>query len=404
VTRKRIAIVGGGPAGSSLALQLLRRGVEPGDLVIFDRARFPRPKLCGGALTYRGTELLRDLVGRPEEGATTDGLVFRSSLGRFEVRERGPQWLYDRAWLDDRLLDAVRAAGVEIRESCSITAVEPGHDAVAVRWATGAEPFEWVVGADGARSTVRRSAELPGGPLGLLVEGVYEAEAGADVDPSLLYFDFDPILRGIPGYAWIFPFPRPGSRGLYKVGVMDGRGATDGARLRAYTEELAARHGLRPAEEKIGGWPEHYYAARNRAHRPGLILVGEALGVDPLLGEGIAPSFESAGYAAGRLKKALDRGRRTIPFYEAGFAYSAPGWNLRFMGALADRLYGDHPFRWMRVLFEHRYMHALAGSGQHAYGELTGQSPGLILRYAWQALREGFPSKEPPTIATPPTR
>lgn len=51
VSEKKVAILGGGPAGSALALNLVRLGVDPGDLVILDKARFPRPKLCGGALT-----------------------------------------------------------------------------------------------------------------------------------------------------------------------------------------------------------------------------------------------------------------------------------------------------------------------------------------------------------------
>lgn len=55
MTKKDVIIVGGGPAGSSCAWQLRRRGV---DCLILDKAVFPRPKLCGGWIT---PELIADL-------------------------------------------------------------------------------------------------------------------------------------------------------------------------------------------------------------------------------------------------------------------------------------------------------------------------------------------------------
>ena len=84
--RKRFAIVGAGPAGTSTALHLLRQGVAPGDIVILDKARFPRPKLCGGAITYRGTVDLRTLGLAPTGGFETNGLSVYSPYGTLSMR------------------------------------------------------------------------------------------------------------------------------------------------------------------------------------------------------------------------------------------------------------------------------------------------------------------------------
>lgn len=393
----RIAIVGGGPAGSATALFLLRHGVAPEDVVILDKARFPRPKLCGGALTWRGTELLRALIGHLPGGSTTDGLEFRSALGAFYVRERGPQWLYDRAHLDERLLRAASDAGVEVREETAVKGLDPSPTGWRVQTATGSETFAWVVGADGARGVVRRAAALSGGIVGRLVEGVYEP-VSAELDPRRLYFDFDPIVDGIPGYAWLFPYPKPGEEHTaryWKLGIMDGRGVTAGKVLRDWTEALAERNGFRRVDTKLGGWPEHYYARRAEAHRPGLVLVGESWGIDPLLGEGIAPSLQMAQYAAERLKEALDRGTLEIRDYEKRFARTSEGRNLRFQAGLADLLYGPRPFRWLRVLFEHRHLQRLAERGDDAYGRLLKRAPELSVTYAWRVLTRGLPSTEP---------
>ena len=205
----RIAVIGGGPAGSSFVRYLLDAGVDPDDLVIFDRARFPRPKLCGGALTWRGTQALDELLGHLPGGGTTVGLEFRSELDAFPVRERGGQWLYDRAHLDDALLKSCVERGVELREGTRVSGLRREGEGWTVSFRGGTERFDWVVGADGARGVVAREADLDDqGILGRLVEAVYEP-VDADVDPEVLYFDFDPILDGIPGYAWIFPYPKP---------------------------------------------------------------------------------------------------------------------------------------------------------------------------------------------------
>lgn len=389
-----VAIVGAGPAGSSMALQLLRQGVDPADLVVFDRAVFPRPKLCGGALTWRGTRALEELIGRPDGGGRTVSLEFRCALGRFPVRERGAQWLYDRAALDDQLLRAVIDAGVEVRQGAAVQSVEGLDGGWRVHWRGGSERFDWVVGADGARGVVGRSAGLNGGLVGRLVEAVY-APTGHAPDESVLRFDFDPIVDGIPGYAWIFPYPKPGARGLWKIGIMDGRGVTAGHELRRWTEAFAERNGFRRVDPKLAGWPERYFDPRTRAHLPGLLLTGEAWGIDPLLGEGIAPSLEMARYAAARLKTALDRGVRRIDGYEAGFRATEEGKNLVFQWRLANLLYGKGSHRWLRVLFEHEYMKQLAAQGTEAYGRLQQHTFKLVRSYLGQVLRRGLPPNRP---------
>jgi len=381
-----------------MALSLVRHGVDPRDIVILDKAHFPRPKLCGGGITHRGTSMIEDLLGCvPQGGARTIGLEFRSALGRFPVRERGAQWVFDRGLLDDLLLEKVREAGVEVREGVKVTGARPVAGGWRVDFDQGGETFPWLVGADGATSLIRRESGLPGGIVGRLVEAVYEPLGAAD--PNTLVFDFDPVFEGIPGYAWIFPYPKPhakpGSTGLYKLGIMDGRGVIPGDRLREYTARFAERHDFRLVDPKIAGWPEHYFAFSAKSHRPGLVLTGEAFGIDPLLGEGITPALEISAYAGQRLASALRAGRETIPNFELGFVLSEHGRNLFYQAVLANRLYGRHPNRWMRVLFENRAIAELAGSGQVLYGRLTGRSMDLGWAFFLEMLRNGLPSSAP---------
>ncbi|MCB9656482.1 MAG: NAD(P)/FAD-dependent oxidoreductase [Sandaracinaceae bacterium] len=412
-----IGVIGGGPGGSSFALYLTNLGVDPADITIVDQATFPRPKLCGGGLTNRGTELVQGLLGaQPLGGGETRGLEFRCALGAVNITEKGPQWLYDRGRLDNLLLGECKARGVRVIEGARVREIDA--QAYDFRIRTGAVgraehlDFDWLVGADGARGVTGRALGLAPGIVGRLIEAVFEPVSSAH-DPSILYFDFDPILDGIPGYAWIFPYPKPDASdatgaggagtgvvpGLFKLGIMDGRGVTPGAELKRWTMAYAERNGFRLVDDKLAGWPEHYYAPSTRAHVPGAILVGEAWGIDPLLGEGIAPALETAAYGATRLREALDGGTRVIRHYERRFKWTLAGRNLWFQAKLANLLYGPNPNRWLRVLFENQTLLRLASGGTEQYGRLAKTLPRLLLGYAGQVLRKGIPSNRP--IALP---
>lgn len=394
------AIVGAGPSGTATALNLLRLGVDASDIVIVDKATFPRPKLCGGGVTHRGTAILQDLLPEhfaldgetPPGGIRTLGLDFVSRAGSIPVQEAGHQWLYDRADLDHALLRAVEDKGVLVLQGTALTKLERATDEWIVHVRGPGESTlkaRWVIGADGAHGAVARHAGIPRGRLGRLVEAYYEATPRAVTTPDRLLFDFNPVFDGIPGYAWIFPYP---NSGLYKIGVMDGRGVVSGDKLRTWTDAFAERHGYRRVDAKIAGWPEHFFAPSNKAHIEGLVLVGEAWGIDPLLGEGIAPSLEMAAYAAKRL---VETSSRNIRGYERRFLWTVPGRNLLFQHSLANMLYGPRPNRWIRVLFSHTYMRQLAGRGTEAYGKLARHLPRLAGEYMLQVLKEGLPSAGP---------
>ena len=100
MTQCDVIIVGGGPAGSSCAWQLRRRGVE---CLILDKAHFPRLKLCAGWITPEVVaDLEMDPATYPYRFLTFD--VTQIHLYGLTAKQRAPQHSIRRYEFDDWLL------------------------------------------------------------------------------------------------------------------------------------------------------------------------------------------------------------------------------------------------------------------------------------------------------------
>src|SRR4051794_31776088 len=141
-----VAVVGGGPAGSTAAYRLATAGKR---VLLVDRARFPRDKPCGGGVTLRAARLLPFSLDPVVEDVVTRveiGLRYRSTFTR---TARGPLvYMTQRKRLDDFLLRKAQAAGAHVEEGTTVDARE--LDA------------RFVVGADGCNGVSAKQLGLGG--------------------------------------------------------------------------------------------------------------------------------------------------------------------------------------------------------------------------------------------------
>ncbi|MGH7857913.1 MAG: NAD(P)/FAD-dependent oxidoreductase, partial [Candidatus Binatia bacterium] len=159
-----VLIVGGGPAGCAMALQLADG--EPGlrgNVLLLEKQRHPRHKVCAGGLIPHTLECLREL-GIPLD--VPHAVVHAASVDvpgrRVEYRDRDLCAVVRRDEFDARLATAARARGVEIREREKV--LEVVRDGRGVRVVTERAEYRprVVVGADGSGSLVRRALFEPG--------------------------------------------------------------------------------------------------------------------------------------------------------------------------------------------------------------------------------------------------
>lgn len=125
-----VVVVGAGPAGSSAALTLARKGHE---VLLVDRENFPRWKVCGGCLGPTALALLDDLglaeVVRDTGAPVLDAMELRAwkSVARIPLKE---SLALSRATLDRLLVSAAEEAGVTFRGGVSVSDVATDDDGV----------------------------------------------------------------------------------------------------------------------------------------------------------------------------------------------------------------------------------------------------------------------------------
>ena len=169
-------VIGGGPAGAATAWALASQGL---DVVLADKACFPRDKPCAEYLSPQASRILNamgvlDTVERAGAAQLSgmrvrspDGGIihgeFAAKHGFTGFRDRG--LALRRRYLDPILLQAARAAGASVREGVTLDSlITVGDTVVGVRLKSNAQIREvrapLVIGADGLRSTVARRLNL----------------------------------------------------------------------------------------------------------------------------------------------------------------------------------------------------------------------------------------------------
>ena len=329
-----VAVVGGGPAGAAAAIPLARAGR---DVVLVDKASFPRDKCCGDGLTtgaLRRFEALGLQPGSVPSWTPVADVHVRSPSG-FEVAFPLPRGsgtyaaVARRVELDAALLDVARAAGVKVHDGHACTDVAVADDRVVLDVdGLGAVAARYAVAADGMWSPLRKALLGDGadGEAGYLGEWHAFRQYFRDVGPQAatqLWVWFDADL--LPGYAWSFPL----GDGRANVGFGIRRVAGEPTRsMKAQWQDVLARPHVaavlgpdaRPeAPHKAWPIPARIGSTALAAGGGRVLFVGDAArATDPMTGEGIGQALETGMLAADALLAAGSaRPRDAAARYEA---------------------------------------------------------------------------------------
>jgi menaquinone-9 beta-reductase len=286
--RCEVLIVGGGPAGSSAAWRLKRAGA---DVLVLDRERFPRLKLCAGWITPEVVrELEMDLDAYPHRLLTFPRL--RVHYGRLHLPVPCVQHSIRRFEWDAWLLGR---SGAPV-EQHNVRDIEVVSDGFVV---DGQYRCRYLIGAGGTRCPVYRNLFREANPrahelqiVTLEHEIEYDWEDG---DCHLWFCD-----QGLPGYSWYVPK----ESGWLNVGIgaFAERIKSAGQDIKAHWAHFATKLGdglTRGVHYDPAGYSYYLRGRVDVVRRDNAFITGDAAGLASRdLGEGIGPAIRSGLRAA----------------------------------------------------------------------------------------------------------
>lgn len=306
-----VLVVGGGPAGSTVAFFLARAGC---DVLVVDRATFPRDKVCSECLSPQASRLLAEMgvLDALEAGPSArltgmrvhapDGTVlqgnFTSATGFRPYREYG--LAVRRPLLDTTLLRRAEEVGARVRTGVDVRDLvrDPNGrvTGVVARDGHGTQELRarLVIGADGLRSVVARRAELGAHgrwPRRLALVRHYRGISHDEPVGDMHVFEggyagFAPVGDDVTNVAVVIPTEQSRAIGNDRDAIM--------RLLLASQPRVAARlERAEPVTPARAIGPFNWHA--RRAWRPGTVLVGDAADFfDPFTGEGMYAAMRGA--------------------------------------------------------------------------------------------------------------
>ena len=301
-----VIVCGAGPAGSVAATVLARGGAR---VLLLDRARFPRDKLCGDTINPGTVAMLRRLeltAGFESEALPVDGMIVRGEHGvciqsSYGADARGLAIV--RRTLDAALVRAAVAAGARVEEQVLARGplmtdgrvrgvILAGRDGRDVR-----VPAPLVIAADGRRSRLALPLGLarhPRRPRRWAIGAYFENVAGVTSFGEMhvrrgRYLGVAPVPSGCANVCLVVPGAGPG--GLDDPPALLARAIESDPRLR---ERFADARMIAPPVV-LGPLAVDAVAAG----MSGLLLAGDAAGfIDPMTGDGLRFAVRGAELAA----------------------------------------------------------------------------------------------------------
>jgi len=348
-----VVVVGSGPAGISTAIHLTKFMPSiQNRMIVLEKASHPRKKLCGGGIgTYADDWLKRLDIKMSITSLELNRMriiVDQDKHREYAVVQNGGLRTVVREEFDEALVQEATTMGINVAENEPVVSFSHKNDAIAVQTTKRNLTTQVLVGADGAKSIVRRELCEGMGKVGgpktacrtvRLLERVDESNSPEHGHLEAVIDLASTFQRGIRGYVWSFPLISQGQTWL-NAGVGEFSISKDSERsLRQTLLEFLAARGVSVEKSRLEAHPIRWFHPEAVLSANRVLLVGDAGGIDPLWGEGISFSLGYGHVAAVCISRALDSRDFSFSSYREELLEHEVGQELMRRLELADKLY-----------------------------------------------------------------
>jgi menaquinone-9 beta-reductase len=326
-----VVIAGAGPAGATVSLFLENEGIPH---LVLEKDSFPRDKICGDAVSSKALEIIarlkpdavKQFAADPGKALLTYGIQFTAPNGKgVDIAFPKPKgdlpigFISRRIDFDDFSFSQITdGKNSTIWQNAALKDVVYSDNGVSLTINHGGEEKRvvtpLVIGADGARSVVKRKLQgfeqddkhFCGG-----IRAYYSNVAGLHPEN---YLELHFMKELLPGYFWIFPLPGGGAN--IGMGMLSADIKKRKVNLRKELLNIIENHPVMKKrfagaqlEGNIVGWGLPFGSKKREITGDHFILTGDAASlIDPFTGEGIGNAVVSGLVASRVAKKAIETG------------------------------------------------------------------------------------------------
>jgi flavin-dependent dehydrogenase len=321
---KRVAVVGGGPAGAFAAENLARAGLDT--VLVDEKLAWEKP--CGGGLTYKAYQRYPFLIDNSHpKKIVNDMCIAAPKAGAVKMGLGQPLVIYSRFDLNRLLLERAEQAGAKLEKTRVLEISRKGGGWL-VKTRDAAFQADYCVVATGGRNSLREFGTQWTAGDTMYALGYYAPYQQDHVDIQ--------FLPNLQGYIWVFP-----RCGHVSVGI-GGKGESAQSlriRLERYMDERGIPYRGAPFFAHMLPSLESRRWKTNRVAGERWFAAGDAAGlVDPITGEGLYYAIRSAELACEALLNESHSPDKKAEVYSRSL-YRDFAADLEFGASLAQRVF-----------------------------------------------------------------